>query len=151
MSNPFLSVTPNYVDVRQTLQGVMLRRAKLTVTGLTPTVGTAWQASHAYSLGSQILDSNGNVQQVSAAGTSGSAAPSWSKILGASTTDGAVTWINIGTNSNAIPHGLPNVPLIVDIVATSAGGFHRAQPADVSNIYVSADGSGTSVELHVEY
>ncbi len=151
MSNPFLNVIPIYVDVRQTLQGVMLRRAKLTVSGLTPAVSAAWQASHAYSVGAQILDANGNVQQVSAAGTSGAAAPAWSKTVGASTTDGPVTWIDIGTNANAIPHGLPDTPLIVDLVPTSAGGFHRTQPADSANIYVTADGAGTSVELHVEY
>lgn len=53
--------------------------------------------------------------------------------------------------ANPVPHGLPSVPLNVYIEPTSAGGFHEAQPADATNIYVSADGTGTACDLIVEY
>lgn len=86
-----ISVTSNYEYLGQTLQGAYIRKAKLTVTGLT------------------------------------------------------------ANTINPIPHGLPAIPLNVFIEPTSAGGFHEAQPADANNIYVAADGVGTSVNLIVEY
>ena len=52
---------------------------------------------------------------------------------------------------NPVPHGLQSVPLNVFIVPTSAGGFHEAQPADVTNIYVASDGTGASCNRIVEY
>jgi hypothetical protein len=52
---------------------------------------------------------------------------------------------------NTVPHGLPAVPVNVIIEPTSAGGFHEANPADASSIYVSADGAGTSCNLIAEY
>lgn len=53
--------------------------------------------------------------------------------------------------ANTVPHGLPAAPISVLIEPTSAGGFHEIQPADAANIYISADGAGTSVNLIVEY
>lgn len=55
------------------------------------------------------------------------------------------------SSANTVPHGLPAAPLNVLIEPTSAGGFHEAQPADAVNIYVTADGAGTSCNLIVEY
>lgn len=51
-----------------------------------------WQASHAYLANASIVDSNGNIQQVTTAGTSGSSAPSWATTVGNTTTDSGVTW-----------------------------------------------------------
>lgn len=51
-----------------------------------------WAASHVYALNTSIIDSNGNIQQVTTAGTSGSSAPSWSSTVGNTTTDSGVTW-----------------------------------------------------------
>lgn len=53
--------------------------------------------------------------------------------------------------TNPVPHGLRSVPLNVFIEPTSAGGFHEAQPADATNIYVASDGAGASCNLIVEY
>jgi hypothetical protein len=56
-----------------------------------------WEIAHGYSLtDTRILDSNGNVQIVTIAGTSGGAAPTWATTPGAPTVDGTVTWINAG-------------------------------------------------------
>jgi len=61
----------------------------------------AWQALHAYSVGAFVLDSNGIVQECTVAGTSGPSTPTWNSrmtnnILGGTTSDGGVTWTNIG-------------------------------------------------------
>jgi hypothetical protein len=56
-------------------------------------LANVWQASHAYAQYKEILDSNGNVQFVKTAGTSGSGShPTWATTQGSTTTDGTVTW-----------------------------------------------------------
>lgn len=49
-----------------------------------------------------VTDTNGNLQAVQTSGTSGSSAPSWNASTGGTTTDGGVTWVNIGT-ANQLP------------------------------------------------
>jgi hypothetical protein len=61
-------------------------------------ITAGWQASHAYSLNSLILDSNGFIEKCTTAGTSGPGGqPSWSRTWNATTTDNTVTWTNIGS------------------------------------------------------
>jgi hypothetical protein len=65
----------------------------------------SWAANTSFILGALILDSNGNVQQVSAtagAGLSGSSQPSWATSYGATTTDGNLTWKNYGAPVGAL-------------------------------------------------
>ncbi len=66
-----------------------------------------WQASTEYELEDEVIDTNGNLQEVTAVNTSqegedgtfssGSAAPAWNVTVGATTTDGPLTWTNQGT------------------------------------------------------
>jgi phage tail sheath protein FI len=56
---------------------------------------SAWKVSTAYVTGNMVLDPNGNVEVVTTGGTSESGTPSWNAI-GQNTTDGGVTWKNIG-------------------------------------------------------
>ncbi len=57
----------------------------------------AWQPSHAYAAGAEILDSNGKVEWTAAAGTSkAGAAPPWSTTVSGTTADGTVSWRNLG-------------------------------------------------------
>lgn len=49
-----------------------------------------------------ILDSNGNLQRVKTAGTSGGSAPTWSTTIGGTTIDGGITWECLGTG-NQLP------------------------------------------------
>jgi hypothetical protein len=151
MGSPFINVVSTYVDIRQNIEGAFMRRAKLVIANLTPVVTTAWQASHSYIVGAQILDADGNVQQCTGAGTSGTSVPSWGKSVGGKTADGTVTWTNAGTNANSIPHGLPAVPVFTSLKPTSAGGFHQTAPPDSANLYITADGIGTSLEVYAEY
>ena len=56
-----------------------------------------WQAGTAVSLGYVLVDSNGNCQSVTTAGTTGSSLPSWNATTGQITTDGStVVWTNLG-------------------------------------------------------
>lgn len=59
-----------------------------------------WAALTAYSLGKIIRPSTGNgyLYKCVAAGTSGGSAPTWGTTVGGLTTDGSVTWLNIGTS-----------------------------------------------------
>src|ERR1700736_5101090 len=51
-----------------------------------------WQASCVIAAGQQVVDPNGNVQQCSTAGTTGTAAPTWATALHAITGDGTAAW-----------------------------------------------------------
>ena len=57
----------------------------------------AWIASHAYTAGFEILDSNNNVEWVLTAGTSKAGThPIWSTTINATTVDNTVRWRNLG-------------------------------------------------------
>jgi hypothetical protein len=79
--------------------GTLTTNGTVTFFNQGPTTVTAlanWAAGHAYAARNRIVDSNGNVEIVQAAGTSGGAAPTWATVAGAHTTDGGVTWANAG-------------------------------------------------------
>lgn len=62
---------------------------------------STWKASEAYTgfHGSvSVLDTNGNVEMATTFGTSGSSVPSWSASVLGTTTDGSVTWTNVGSS-----------------------------------------------------
>ena len=63
----------------------------------------SWLASHAYGLGTAIIDSNGNIEVVTVAGTSKAGAhPTWrTTIYTPTTVDGGVTWRNAGLPATA--------------------------------------------------
>jgi len=65
-----------------------------------------WAASTIYTVGNQIIDSNGNIETVVAVaglGQSGSSAPTWNLTVGGNTIDNPgvnqITWVNGGTAS----------------------------------------------------
>ena len=55
---------------------------------------TNWAASTVYNLGALVIDSNGNTQQCTTAGTSGTTSPVWANSVGTTTADGSgsLTW-----------------------------------------------------------
>jgi len=81
--------------------------SKIAYDGLLADSGS-WQANHAYLLGESIVDSNGNLETVIQAGTSGSSEPTW-PTAGESTNDpsgggaGAVIWAESLTSTYAAP------------------------------------------------
>lgn len=66
-----------------------------------PSIGQAlnsvWQANTFYSLASVVIDSNGNLQQVSTSGTSATNQPTWNTTPFATTADGSAVWTLIET------------------------------------------------------
>ena len=60
------------------------------------TANPAWTASHAYTVGNLIVDSNGNIQRCTTAGNSGTVVPTWATSLGSPTDDftggGTAVW-----------------------------------------------------------
>jgi hypothetical protein len=66
----------------------------------------SWGAGVFYSLVSVVVDSNGNLQQVTTPGLSGSSQPTWATTIGLTTSDGQVTWTMIQTVALGVPKSL---------------------------------------------
>lgn len=60
-----------------------------------------WAASALFKSGFRVVDTNGNSQRVTIAGTTGSSQPAWNTSPNSTTTDNTVTW----TNDGPIPNG----------------------------------------------
>jgi len=103
----------------------------------------AWQASHAYTVGTEILDTNGNIQLVVTAGTSKAGAhPAWSVAVNGLTNDGTiptrVQWRNMGalaTASIAASGGTGGI-----IIDNTVGSGTRA---GASQVYFATQGNQT--------
>jgi len=55
-----------------------------------------WVAGKNYRTADRIVDSNGNLEVSTMGGHAGSSAPDWNMTIGGTTTDGAVTWMDVG-------------------------------------------------------
>lgn len=78
---------------------------KAPTTSPTVTIGSsrvAWAANTYYSFAGVIIDSNGNLQQVTTDGLAGAVQPTWATTVGSVTTDGAVNWTMIQTAASLI-------------------------------------------------
>jgi hypothetical protein len=98
---------------------------------------TPWQASTAYAVGQEVLDTNLRIEVVSTAGTSGATVPTWNPTTGGSTTDGTVHWLD---------QGVLNVP----VLSGWAGGHHNlnAEIVDPNNnieLVTTAGNSGGTI------
>ena len=63
-----------------------------------------WQASHGYAVNAEIVDSNGNIELCTTAGTSRTAAlghPTWETTVNLVTADNTVRWRNVGAIATA--------------------------------------------------
>jgi hypothetical protein len=89
----------------------------------------AWAAHHAYAVHNRILDSNGNIEVVTAVGTSGgtsgAAAPTWNTTAGGTTLDGTaptqITWTNAGAlPSSALAAAGGTSGIIIDNTVSQA-------------------------------
>jgi hypothetical protein len=83
------------------------------------TANPAWAATHAYSAGNLIVDSNGNIQRCTTAGTSAGSHPTWVTTIGTTTNDASpLVWTLVAL------HTAP-VPMVAHVVVPSfpyAGG-----------------------------
>lgn len=70
-------------------------------------VGTAnpsWAATTAFSVGNLIVDSNGNIQRCTTAGTSGSSHPTWATTIGSTTNDASpLVWTLVARSTAPVP------------------------------------------------
>jgi hypothetical protein len=95
---------------------------------MTPNIGVSFSSSWAkntfYSPAGVVIDSNGNLQQVTVPGTSSTNAPTWNATLYGTTTDGSVTWTMIQTAASMVwqPGYAYIPPSAVSSVAASSGG-----------------------------
>ncbi len=82
----------------------------------------AWTANTVYALNALVLDSNGNVQKATAAGTSGAAAPTWSTVAATPTPDGAtLVWTFQGTLTSFVATISGWTPPIITVPYVPAG------------------------------
>ena len=102
---------------------------------LTPSL--IWAASTAFSLGQYIVDPNGNLQEVTASsGTSGGSVPSWNATPGGFTTDGALTWQNLGST---VQNWQINFPTTVPTLAPGTGEIYWYPRLSVPTYYAVLD------------
>ncbi len=110
------------------------------------TDASSWLAATAYLLADSIIDSNGNLQQVTTAGTSGAVQPVWNLALGGTTADGvgALVWTN---------RGAPPIPPTryavrsIDVNHRSMVDLNQTHPnkSNVAALNGAVDGSGNVV------
>ena len=109
-------------DARDPLPGSVFNSsvAPLISSGFNSTTLPAWTAGTIYTVGTQIVDSNGNVEtvvNVSGTGTSGALAPTWNLSLGGQTVD------NPGSNQVVWINGGPASTVKYDPATSSQGGI----------------------------
>src|ERR1700741_350093 len=87
----------------------------------TALIPTSWVGGHAYTLNQLIVDSNGNVQKVTTAGTSGAAAPAWSMNSGVTTSDGTtgLVWTLQGPLTSFLASGSYWSPVVITVATGS--------------------------------
>lgn len=107
---------------------------KLVPTG-TGSLFPAWSSSQAFAAGAEILDSNGNLQRVTTAGTSGTTPPAWSTTIAATTTDGTVTWTLVSPTR-----------LLVSLADTMSVKLN-ANPVFTTNIQLNAGGPPPAISV----
>ncbi len=73
--------------------------------GVTSGATKAWAINTAFALGDIVIDTNGNPQRVTSAGTSGGSAPTWATVVSTTTTDNSVTWTMIAVTGQKVPLG----------------------------------------------
>jgi hypothetical protein len=91
----------------------------------------AWQASTAYTTGSQILSDSGlYIQQVVTGGTSGGSLPSFSTVTGVTTNDGSVVWVCVGPVASGlmwlVPADWNNSDNTIECVGAGSNGGSNA-------------------------
>jgi hypothetical protein len=99
--------------------------------GVSGSIGN-WAALTSYNGRQAIADSNGNIQQaggsrqaVGAGGTSGSHPPTWNVTTGGTTSDGTVTWTNMGATN----HNVGEPQNLYPVTGADGVSWNYVQPA----------------------
>jgi hypothetical protein len=105
-----------------------------------------WAATHAYALNQEIVDSNGNIQLVTTAGTSKAGVhPAWSAVPNIITADNSVRWRNVGPNATAslaATGGASGMVMDNTIPATTLAGASQVYYSTLGNQVCGSTGTG---------
>ncbi len=103
----------------------------------------AWKASHVYTKGTEILDSNNNIELVTTAGTSATTAPAWSPTAGIVTADKTVRWKNVGSIATAALAAAGGTSgTIIDNMVETLSGASQVYFSTLSNQTCGTSGTG---------
>jgi hypothetical protein len=107
-------LTTDYAANPLTIQelGLFANSAGATFPAAVGTGNPSWTASHAYTVGTLIVDSNGIIQRCTTAGTSGATHPTWATTMSATITDNTAVWTPVAL------HTAPS-PMIAHVVVPS--------------------------------
>lgn len=132
-TNPGDTVTDS--QIIWTCKGPSVQNAGIVAPTVAPTVASipavsglpSWVASTYFwpASGAFILDSNGNIQQLTTSGTTAASVPTWATGVGVTTTDGTAVWTCRGTATRATSHSY-NVGDMIAVnwtVTTTQGPF----------------------------
>lgn len=93
------------------------------------TAANVWASSTFFATGQLILDNNGNIQEATVGGTSGSSVPVWNTNTSGTTTDNGITWTNLGSgNSSGVPSASQVVPYAAFTVTVIDTGIPVPNP-----------------------
>lgn len=129
-----------------------LRNFKLTLYVSNP---GSWPGLTAVALGTTVVDSNGNTQVVTTAGSTGSSVPTWNVTTGGTTTDNTAVWTNLGAVATA---GLSSAPslsptsgyrYVATFSKSATGEVSTASPVSLStgtqsNATITVTGTGST-------
>jgi hypothetical protein len=103
-----------------------------------------WTATTSEIAASRIVDSNGNIEAVTTAGLTGGSTPSWNATVGASTTDGTVTWINAGASLiSTLPATGGTSGIIIDnVLSGTLAGTSQVYFSTLSDQVCGTSGTG---------
>jgi hypothetical protein len=88
--------------------GIATLTCKTTGGAATQCLLGSWVSGHIYSIGTTILDPNGNMQTVTTGGVSAGTIPTFSTTLNATTSDNTVVWKNLGAPKTAMVQHVKN-------------------------------------------
>ena len=96
-----------------------------------------------HTVGQEIIDSNGNIQAVTVAGTSGTTTPHWATLIDGMTLDGTVMWTHVGPPvSSALATAGGASAIIIDNDLSSPTGASQTYFSTLSN--QACTGNGTT-------
>ena len=96
-------LTTDYAANGMTITELGLFAGTATLPAAIGTTNPAWAASMTKAAGNLIVDSNGNIQRCTTAGTTGASAPAWATTLNSTTNDGTAVWTLVALHTAPAP------------------------------------------------
>ena len=100
-----------------------------------------WTASTVETVGNLIVDSNGNTQKVTTAGTTGTSTPTWGRTLNSTTTDGTVVWTLVALGSAAGQSCIDGNGNIQTAIAITLPSWAATHSYSSGNLILDSDGN----------